>query len=289
MAISERYARPQSLSEAVALLSGGGATILAGGTDLMPQTQAGSRAFKPLLLNIGRIAEMRGIAIGGERIRIGALTTVTEILASPLVRERIPVLARAADCFASDQLRNWATLGGNIANASPAGDLIIPLLLLDAELELASQGENGAVETTRMPLHRFFVAPGQSLLEPHQLLTSIEVPLPPSDFVAFFEKFGTRPALDIPAVSIGIAGIRKNGALEKSRVAIGAAAPTPLRAVKTEKALDGRKLDPEGIAAVAETAGGEINPISDVRASAWYRRELVVNLTKRMLAHAAGS
>ena len=287
MADIEKYERPASVAEAVALLREGGVTILAGGTDLMPQTQEGVRAFQPVLMNINRIPELRGIEDGAQAIRIGARATITEILDSPLVREHLPVLAAAADCFASDQLRNWATVGGNIANASPAGDMIIPLLLLDAELELASAGEGGQMQSRRMALQDFFTGPRQTRLEPHEILVAIHVPRPGGDFVAEFEKFGVRPALDISLVSVGIAGVRNNGALENARVAIGAVAPTPLRGQQTEAALNGRLLDAEAIQAVAETAAREIDPISDVRGSAWYRREMVANITKRILRHVA--
>ncbi len=289
MADIERYERPASLAEAVALLREGGVTILAGGTDLMPQTQQGVRAFQPVLMNITRIPEPRGIEDGARAIRIGALATITEILDSPLVREHLPVLAAAADCFGSDQLRNWATVGGNIANASPAGDMIIPLLLLDAELELASAGEGGQVRSRRMALKDFFTGPRQTRLEPHEILVAIHVPRPGGDFVAEFVKFGARPALDISLVSVGIAGMRKNGALENARVAVGAAAPTAIRVQRTEAALNGRRLDAEAIQAVAESAAREINPISDVRGSAWYRREMVANITKRILRDVANN
>ncbi|MEE8395662.1 MAG: FAD binding domain-containing protein [bacterium] len=287
MADIERYERPASLAEAVALLRGGEVTVLAGGTDLMPQTRAGARAFRPVLMNITRLPELRGIEEKAGAIRIGALTTITEILDSPLVGGRLPVLAQAAGCFASDQLRNWATVGGNIANASPAGDMIVPLLLLDAELELAGAGEGGGgqgtVESRRVALKDFFTGPGQSRLEPHEILVAIHLPRPVEGFVAGFEKFGARPALDISLVSVGIAGVRGNGALTNARVALGAVAPTPMRATRSEAALEGRPLDDEAIQAVAETAAAEIDPISDVRGSAWYRRQLVANLSKRIL------
>lgn len=292
MTAPERYERPASLAEALGILAAGGVTVLAGGTDLMVQTQAGERQFAPVLMNITRLAELRGITGDAQGFRIGALATITDILDSSLVRERLPVLAAAADAFASDQLRNWATVGGNIVNASPAGDMIIPLLLLDAELELAraadSGAENsGAVQTRRLALADFFTGPRQTRLEPAELLTAIHVLAPPEAFVAEFEKFGARPALDISLVSVGIAGVRTNGALDNPRVALGAVAPVPLRARRAEAALAGRSLDEAGIAAVAEAAAGEIDPISDVRGSAWYRREMAANLTKRMLRHVA--
>ena len=134
----ERYAAPEGLAEAVQLLADGEATLLGGGTDLMPLVQSGTQSFGGLLLNLRRIPEMHGVSRTNGRIRIGALCTVTEILRNPLLRERASILPEVADCFASGQVRHTATVGGNLCNASPAGDLIIPLLLLDAEIELAS-------------------------------------------------------------------------------------------------------------------------------------------------------
>ena len=126
----QEYFAPESLAEAVRLLRGGDATVLAGGTDLMPQTQAGRVKFGRSLVNIRRIAELRGISEAGGTVRIGALTLVAELMESETVRARLPVLVEAGDHFASAQLRNAATIGGNICNASPAGDLLVPLLVL---------------------------------------------------------------------------------------------------------------------------------------------------------------
>ena len=282
----ERYFAPQTLDEAAAILSQGGATILAGGTDLMPQSQSGKVKFQGTLLNIRRIAELRGIGAVDGAIRIGALATVTELLTDPLVLERIPVLAEAADHFASDQLRNVATLGGNICNASPAGDMLVPLLVLDAEVELASK-PNGAITRRRMPLREFFVGPGRTRREPQELVAAVWMPVPKPGFTARFFKFGTRPALDISTISIGIGGVRDAGRFTGVRVAFGAVAPVPMRAPRTEQALEGRRLDAATIEAVAGVARDEVNPIDDVRATAWYRKELIHNITKRMLSHVA--
>jgi len=119
------------------------------------------------------------------------------------------------------------------------------------------------------------------------LLTGVRIPVPPDGHYARFFKFGTRPALDISAISIGIAGVRSGGALSNVRVAFGAVAPTAVRARQTEAALEGRRLDESTIARAAEAARDEVNPIDDVRASAWYRKELIHNMTRRMLDHAA--
>lgn len=282
----ERYAAPKSLDEAVGILQQGEVTILAGGTDLMPQTKAGRVAIKGTLMNIRHIPELKGIALDNDAIRIGALTTITEILNDPLVKEHLPVLADACDHFASDQIRNAGTLGGNIGNASPAGDTLVPLIVLDAEVELASK-PNGSVTTRRMPLADFFTGPGRTKRAANELLTAVRIPLPRAGHVARFFKFGTRPALDISAISIGIAGVIDNGVISQARVAFGAVAPTPIRAARTEEALEGRRLDEATIEAVASAARDEVNPIDDVRATAWYRKELIHNMTKRILDHVA--
>jgi CO/xanthine dehydrogenase FAD-binding subunit len=278
----ERYAAPGGLAEAVQLLADGDATLLGGGTDLMPLVQSGTQSFGGLLLNLRRIPEMHGVSRTNGRIRIGALCTVTEILRNPLLRESASILPEVADCFASGQVRHTATVGGNLCNASPAGDLIIPLLLLDAEIELASW-VGGKVTVRRMALRDFFVGPGATQVLPTELLTAIEFAVPGTGFVAGFRKFGVRPAMDIAVVSVGIAGMREDHALRDTRVAFGAVAPTPLRGGRTEAAIEGEALTPEIISKAARSAREEVSPISDVRASAWYRKELVSVLTGRLL------
>jgi xanthine dehydrogenase FAD-binding subunit len=283
----EQYVAPSSLEQAAEYLQRSGeVTILAGGTDLMPQSQGGRLKIKRMLMNIHHIPELKGIAIDGGTIRIGALATITEIMQSDLVKKHLPILIEACDHFASDQIRNAATLGGNVCNASPAGDMLVPLLVLDAEVELASK-PNGSLARRRMPLAEFFVGPGKTRRRPAELLVGLRIGLPSANHYARFFKFGTRPALDISTISIGIAGVLKNGALSNVRVAFGAVAPIPMRARRTEQALEGKGLDPATIEAVANVARDEVTPIDDIRATAWYRKELIHNITKRMLAHVA--
>jgi CO/xanthine dehydrogenase FAD-binding subunit len=284
MAAIERYCAPTSLEEAAEILRGGNVTIVAGGTDLMVQTQIGKLQFKPTLMNIRRIAGMSGVRDEGETIRIGALTTMTELLDSALVRERLDILRQACDQFASDQLRNAATLGGNICNASPAGDTLVPLLVLNARVVLVSK-PNGNIVRRAVPLAQFFAGPGRTNRLPAELLSEIELPAPPAGFHGTFFKFGTRPALDIATISIGLGAVRDGKALRDVRVAYGSVAPTPIRGPRTEAALEGRTLDTETIAVALRAAGGEVHPISDVRASDWYRSELICNTLRRMLSH----
>lgn len=282
----QQYLAPTSLDQALECLKDGEATILAGGTDLMPQSQAGKLKFKRTLMNIRRIPTLIGVAVQGGDLCIGALTTITELMDNALVRRHLPVLVDACNHFASDQIRNAATLGGNICNASPAGDTLIPLLILDAQVELASKAR-GKLSWRRLPLAEFFTGPGKTRRAPNELLVGVRIPLPNPGRVAYFHKFGTRPALDISTISIGIAGTLKQGTLSDVRVAFGAVAPTPVRAPLTERALEGQRLDAAGIAQVAQVARDEVKPIDDVRATAWYRKELIHNMTKRMLDNVA--
>lgn len=279
-----RYAAPRSLDEAAELLRAGPVTVLAGGSDLMPQSRAGRVALQPTVMNISRIAGLRGISEAGEVVRIGALTTVSDLYTSPLIRERFAALWQACDHFANDQIRNVATVGGNICNASPAGDTLVPLIALDARVLLAGK-PNGALATRSVPLADFLIAPGRTARAANELLTGVELPLPPDNAVSAFFKFGTRPALDISVISIALAAKRAGSSLREVRIAFGAVAPRPIRAGATEAALEGKALNDEAIAAAADAADAEIHPISDVRASDWYRREMVKNMLTRMLTH----
>jgi len=284
----EAYAAPDSLAEALELLAAGPATVLAGGTDLMVQGQSGRVRYQPTLVNVRRLAELRGIDEEGETLRIGALTTITELLRNPVVGAVLPPLAAAADRFASPQIRNAATVGGNICNASPAGDTLGPLMVLDAEVELARAGDQG-VARRRLPLQEFFAGPGRTHIAADELLVAVHVPRPAPGFAAGFEKFGSRPALDISTVSVTIGGVREGGTLRDPRMVLGAVAPVPYRARAAEAALAGAVLDAAAIAATAAAAREEIQPIDDVRASAWYRQELVASLTKKVLRHVSGA
>lgn len=287
----DRYLAPTTLVQALAALADrGGAIVLAGGTDLMPQSRAGRVRAAPTLLNIRRVAGLDALALDGDTLRLGALTTVATLRRHPLVRAHAGLLAEAADHFASDQIRHAATLGGNVCNASPAGDLLTPLLALDAEVELARLADDGSIHTRWLALAEFFTGPARTRREAHELLTAVRLQAAPQARQglparhARFYKSGTRPALDIATISIAfVAGADGAGRLRGVRLALGAVAPTPLRARRTEALLEGAVLDAPAAAQAAACAAAEATPIDDVRASAWYRRELVRNMTRRML------
>ncbi len=284
----DKYCVPTSIAEATQLLQHGAATILAGGTDLTPQCEAGTRTFAPALVNVQRIEEMRGISLSNDRHRIGGLTTVTEILESGSLMKDVPVLVEAADHFASPQIRNAATLAGNLCNASPAGDMCIPLLLLDAEVELASWVD-GALSTRLLALSEFFSGPGKTVLKENEILTAVEFSQPGDGFSASFQKSGPRPALEISTVSMGFGARLDHGLLAGVRVTIGAVAPTPLRARATEAVLEGQALDADLTTRAVEAVRQEVSPINDLRASAWYRKHLSGVYMRRALEGLQGN
>lgn len=276
------YLAPRRLDEALHAMADGGATVFCGGTDLSPQTESGARQYQAKLLNLRRIEGLSGIDAGGSEIRIGAATTVSEVRASAALAKIAPVLVEAAERFASEQIRNAASIGGNLCNASPAGDMIPPLLVLGASVELACV-QGGAVQTRRVPLERFFVSPGKSVKLPQELLVAVVFDRPASGFKARFRKSGPRPALEISTVSVAVGARVDGGRLSGVRVAMGSVAPTPLRARHVEAALEGKPLDAATIAAAVEAAAEDAKPIDDVRASAWYRGHLVKVFVEEVL------
>ena len=284
MAGIESYRAPKSLEEAAEILRAGNVTVFAGGTDVMPQSQAGRLQFQRVLMNVQRVPELKGITAQGTALRIGALVTITELLESALVRERLNLLWQACDHFASDQIRNAATVGGNLCNASPAGDTLVPLLALNAIVELAAK-PNGALERRRVPLAQFLLGPGSTCRAGTELLSAVEVPLPPAGFAGAFYKHGTRPGLDISTISLAVGARHDGKVLRDVRVAFGAVAPTVIRAPRTEAVLEGCSPDAGTLEAASQAALGEIHPISDLRASDWYRRELIHNMLIRALSH----
>lgn len=279
----ERYLVPRTIDEAAEGLRDGNVTILAGGTDLMPQSKSGKTALRADLMNIRHVEGLRGIRRTAGGFRIGALTTITELRDSPEIKAELPALWEASDHFASDQIRNAATIGGNLVNASPAGDTLVPLLVFDARVVLVSRPD-GVLRSRSVPVAEFLVGPGKTSRRPNELLTGIELDAPPSSFISRFFKFGTRPALDISTISIGLGGVSEGKGLRDARVAVGAVAATAIRAPHVEEAIEGKVLDKATIAAAATAAARDIRPISDVRASDWYRHELVHNMLERVLS-----
>lgn len=282
------YLAPRLLDEVLQAMADGDATVLCGGTDLAPQTESGTRQYKAKLLNISRVGGLGGIEAEGGEIRIGATTTVSEIRRSTALAEIAPVLVEAAEHFASEQIRNAASVGGNLCNASPAGDLSPPLLVLGASVELACW-RDGAVQTRRVALEQFFVSPGKSVKLAEELLTAVVFDRPVPGFVGRFRKSGPRPALEISTVSVALGARITDGQLSNVRVAMGSVAPTPLRARHIEAALEGQPLNAATIAAAVAKTAEDAKPIDDVRASAWYRSHLVKVFVEEVLNDVRGN
>jgi carbon-monoxide dehydrogenase medium subunit len=273
------YFEPKSIGDALSVLAklGADAKVVAGGTDVMVDIK-----FKEepgALVNIKKIPNLGGITESGGAIRIGALTTIREVETSALVREKLPVLWEAAHQFASLQVRNTATMGGNICRASPSGETLTPLLVLEASAIMAfSDGER------RESFKSFFQGPGKSAVGAKGLLTEIEVPIPPAGSKGVYLKHAVRGAMDIAMVGVAVMLSASGGNIQDARVGLGAVAPTPVRAPKTEALLKGKPLTAALLKEAGALAASESSPISDQRSSAENRRWIVEALTRRGLA-----
>jgi len=275
------YFEPKSIGDALSVLAkhGAAAKVIAGGTDVMVDVK-----FKEepgALVNIKKIGGLSGISESGGAIHIGSLTTIREIETNALIREKLPVLWEAAHQFASLQIRNTATIGGNICRASPSGETLSPLLVLDAKAVMAfSNGEQ------MQPFSAFFQGPGKSLVGSNGLLTEIEIPIPPASSKAVYLKHAVRGAMDIAMVGVAVMVTPDSGKnnLQDVRIGLGAVAPTPLRAGKTEALLRGKTPSTALLKEAGAMSASEASPISDQRSSAENRRWIVEALTKRGLA-----
>ncbi|MFQ6014276.1 MAG: FAD binding domain-containing protein [Anaerolineae bacterium] len=278
----EQYLIPSALDEVLDLLADqpGETRPIAGGTDLLLQLQRERRRLKRLV-DITRVEELRGVRVDGEGLFIGAGTTFSELLEAALLKEKVSALLEAASTVGSPQIRHMATIGGNVVNASPAADGAVPLVAIGAEAVLCHRsGER------RISLEDFFLGPGQTRLKEDELLMGfILAPLGGNSGSAFI-KLGLRKALAVAVVSVGAMVRLVNGRVEMARIALGAVAPRILRARAAEEALVGEMPGEQLLEHVGELAAAESSPISDIRASAEYRREMVAVLTGRALRQA---
>jgi carbon-monoxide dehydrogenase medium subunit len=275
------YHRPTSLAEALSLAAEiPEARFIAGGTDLLVQ-QSNGRVPPPSLISLRRVAELGDIEVS-DRIRIGARVPLADVVAHPVIAEQYPALAEAIRVLGSPQIRNVATLGGNLANASPAADTAPPLLVYGATVEI-----HGGEGKREMPLEDFFLGPGQTALEAGEILTAIWLDSPQGETRSVFLRKG-RVTMDLAIASVaGLAHF--NGAVcSLVRLAAGAVAPTPIRLRATEVAVEGTALDTEDRSRAAEAAREEIAPISDLRATKEYRTHLTGVLVERVLAEIVG-
>jgi carbon-monoxide dehydrogenase medium subunit len=257
--------------------------ILAGGTDLISGVRAGKITLPENVIDINRVRQLNFIDYSSGVVDIGAAARLSSILASNIVKTRIPILAAAISEMGSAQVRNMGTIGGNLCNASPAADTAPPLLVLDSKLHIMGTGGEKVVS-----VHEFFLGPGKSLLSPKEALTRIEVPMQPLDAKCAFVKLGRRKSLTLSTVCVAAIVRTKNRIFEDARIALGAVAPTPLRIRKAEDSLKGKSVCEDSIDEASRIVRNEVKPITDVRASEEYRREMSYELTKRALTNLSG-
>ncbi len=274
---------PGSLDDCVKALArhGSEAKLLAGGTDLLPQMK--NALLKPaVVIDLSGVSRLRAIEpANGHGLRIGAAVTARTLELDRAVRARFPSLAESGALVGSVQVRNLATLGGNLCNAAPSADMAPPLLALDAEAVITGpKGER------RVPIGAFFTGVRRTVLAPDELLVELAMPAPGAHSGGNYLRHTPRRELDIAVVGVASQLTLANGVCTKVRIALAAVAPVPLRATAAEQALEGQAVTPERIARAADLAVEAARPISDQRGSADFRRHLVRVLTRRTLTTA---
>jgi CO/xanthine dehydrogenase FAD-binding subunit len=272
------YARPESLVETFAMLGAEpGARLLAGGTDLLVGVRKGT-VDAPLLIDVKHVAELeRGITERNDILRIGASTVLTEVIADQRVQEAYPALVEAARVVGSIQIRNRATLAGNLCNASPAADAVPPLLVAGAVLELA-----GPAGRRHVPLAEFIIGPGRNALEEAELVIAIELPLAGEPVGSAFQRMTRRRGVDLATVNLACA-VTSNGV---TRFAYGAVGPRAFLAEDESGTLADGTADPTAQDAIIRRMTAAATPISNVRASREYREAMLVVLSGRALRSA---
>ena len=273
-------ALPTSVDDCLKALAGHGPDVklVAGGTDLLPQLK--NSLLKPaLVVDLSGVKELRALerdAAGG--LRIGAAVTARELEQDARVRKEYPAIAESAALVGSIQIRNLATVGGNLCNAAPSADMAPPLIALEAEAVIA-----GPKGRRRVPLASFFQGVRRTVLGPDELLLELIVPTPAPRSGGNYLRHTPRRELDIAVVGVASQLTLADGVCAKARIALASVAPTPVRATEAEHALEGQPLTAERIEAAATLAVSAASPISDQRGSAEYRRHLVRVLTRRTL------
>jgi xanthine dehydrogenase small subunit len=272
---------PQRLFEAYEHLAAGPTRPIAGGTDIMVAITGELGEMPERMLDLSRIDELRGIQLDSGALVLGARTTYTEIRRSTLCREHLPALVEAAATIGAAQIQNRGTIGGNVANASPAGDTLPILLAADAVIVVG--GQRGEREIAAKD---FFVEYRKTALADDELILQVRFPLVRRREIRF-RKVGTRRAQAISKVVMALAWHDRDG-WSDVRVALGSVAATPIRARATEAALEGAQPTPEVAEQAAETLAGELQPIDDVRSTADYRRAVAARVLHRLLRDAGG-
>jgi CO/xanthine dehydrogenase FAD-binding subunit len=275
---------PATIADVYALLSepGRAPRIIAGGTDLMVLMNA-HMLVATEFIDIWRVNELRGIADEGDVLRVGALTTYTELIRSDLIQRHVPSLVDASRTIGAIQIQNRGTIGGNIVNASPAGDSLPVLAAYDAEVEVGS-----ARGTRRVFFNELYTGYRRTVLEADELLLAVRIPKLKQGERDFFWKVGTRRAQAISKTVIAAKAQISDDRIKKISIAVGSVAPTVIRATQTERLLAGSALTPALVEQARQTIAREITPITDLRSTEHYRRIVTGNILVKFLRQLAG-
>ena len=280
---STEYIKPNDLSDLHRVMEEykGRATVIAGGTNLIPEMRNGEKTPE-LLIDISDLTELSFIRENNGSIAIGAATTIAEMAASPVLLDNSPILASAAKQLGNPLTRNRATLGGNLANASPCADTAPPFLALDASVEILSPGG----KTRQVPLSKFFHGYKFTDLVKGEILTGITFPKPNDSTQGSHTKIGLRNAASICVASIAVALDMDGKTCRKARVAAGSVAPIPMRVQRVEKLLEGKEINAALLEECMTVVKEEISPISDIRGSLEYRSYVTAMILKRNIKRA---
>lgn len=274
------YLRPRNLRDAFNAIekTKGLIKFIAGGTNVIPDIRAETLSPK-LIVDLSVLKSLYYIKETNRTISIGALTTISEIVKSDVISRVAPILSSAAHQLGNTLTRNRATLGGNLADASPAADMAPPLLALEALIHTKCGQESGR----KISLDKFFLGPNKTVLAKDEIITKITFLKPKESVHGSYIKLGLRDSMAISIVSLAVMLQVKNNVCQKARIALGAVAPTPVRAYRVEKELEGREMSIKNIHEIAVLIEKEISPISDIRASAEYRKYETSVLLKRAI------
>jgi len=282
MAFEPPVVSPATLSEAYELMASGVYRPLAGGTDLMVQLEADVSGPPDAIVDLWRISELRGVGYDGYDVSIGALTTYTQLRQSPVIRARLPALEEAAATIGAAQIQNRGTIGGNICNASPAGDTLPVLLAIDATFDLGS-----AAGVRSVPAREFWTGYRETALREDELLLRVRFPVERGRHTRF-RKVGTRAAQAISKVVMALSYREDGPVWGDVRLALGSVAPTTIRARETEAVLEGVASRESVADEAANVLAEELRPIDDVRSTADYRRSVSARILHRLLREEGG-
>lgn len=284
----KEYFQPDTVTGALQLKRDQeGSSLLAGGTDLVVAMR-NDKVKEEYLIDLSKISALKGIEAAGDTVRIGSMTTFTEIEDSALLKEAAGILCAAANSVGSPQIRNRGTIGGNLCNASAAGDGFTPLLCLDAEVELQSLSADGSVNTRILALEDFVVGSKKTAMADNEILTGILVKHPSAGILSAFKKIGRRNALAIARLNGSCTLRLKDGAVEHIRFALGAATPVPERFKTVEEYLTGRELTDETLAEAGKRASEYVLSRAGRRASSSYKLPVVEKFTVSLIKAALG-